>query len=80
MAASSSSPLVVGITADRRWEEQADLFRRRGIELLHAPTIRTLDLAGDAALRSATEALVSAPPTVLGATSGMGMRAWYSAD
>lgn len=74
-----ASSLVVGITADRRWEEQADLFRRRGIEVLHGPTMRTLDLAGDAALRSATEALVASPATVLVATTGMGMRAWLSA-
>ena len=70
---------VVGITADRRWEEQADLFRRRGIDVLHGPTMRTLDLAGDEALRSVTDGLVAAPPTLLVATTGMGMRAWFGA-
>ena len=70
---------VVGITADRRWEEQADLFRRRGIEVLHGPTMRTMDLAGDGPLRAATEALVAAPPSVLVATTGQGLRAWLTA-
>lgn len=70
---------VVGITADRRWHEQADLFRRRGIEVVHGPTMRTLDLAGDAALRSVTEALVASPPAWLVATTGMGMRQWFEA-
>jgi uroporphyrinogen-III synthase len=70
---------VVGVTADRRWEEQADLFRRRGIAVLHGPTMRTLDLAGSSALRSATSSLVAAPPTLLVATTGMGMRAWLAA-
>ena len=70
---------IVGITADRRWEEQADLFRRRGIEVLHGPTMRTIDLAGDTPLRAATEAVIEAPPTLLVATTGMGMRAWFGA-
>ncbi|HVF31465.1 MAG TPA: uroporphyrinogen-III synthase [Acidimicrobiales bacterium] len=77
--AARTTPPVVGITADRRWEEQADLLRRRGIEVLHGPTMRTVDLAGDDALRSATSALVDAPPSLLVATTGMGMRAWFSA-
>ena len=70
---------LVGITADRRWEEQADLFRRRGIDVLHGPTMRTLDLAGDEALRRATDDLVAVPPTLVVATTGMGMRAWLAA-
>jgi uroporphyrinogen-III synthase len=70
---------VVGITADRRSEEQADLFRRRGIDVLHGPTMRTVDLAGDPALRAVTEAVVAAPPSLVVATTGMGMKAWFAA-
>ena len=70
---------VVGITADRRWEEQAGLLRRRGLEVLHGPTMRTLDLAGDEALRATTESLVASPPDWLVATTGMGMKAWFAA-
>ena len=70
---------LVGITADRRWQEQADLFRRRGIDVLHGPTMRTIDLAGDAALREATEALIATPPGWLVATTGAGVRSWFEA-
>lgn len=71
--------VAVGITADRRWEEQAELFRRRGIDVIHGPTMRTLDLSHDRALRAATEALMEAPPLVLVATTGAGMRQWFEA-
>jgi uroporphyrinogen-III synthase len=72
-------PRVVGITADRRWEEQAGLFHRRGIEVLHGPSMRTIDLAADSRLRSVTDELVADPPDWLVATTGMGMRAWFAA-
>lgn len=70
---------VVGITADRRWQEQADLFRRRGIDVLHGPTMRTIDLAGDDRLRAVTAQLVADPPDWLVATTGAGVRAWFEA-
>lgn len=72
-------PPVVGITADRRWEEQASLFRKRGIEVLHGPTMRTVDLASDERLRSITSSIIDAPPDWLVATTGMGMRSWFEA-
>src|SRR2546426_696322 len=49
----------VGITADRRWRAQADLLKNQGAEVLHGPTIRTVDLSGDQALRRATLARVA---------------------
>ena len=70
---------LVGITAERRWEEQADLFRRRGIDVLHGPSMRTVDLAADPALRNVTDAVVAAPPSLVVATTGMGMKAWFGA-
>ena len=72
-------PAVVGITADRRWEEQASLLRKRGLDVLHGPTMRTVDLAGDERLRAVTSALIADPPDWLIATTGMGMRAWFEA-
>lgn len=68
--------VVVGVTADRRWQEQADLLQRRGATVVHAPTISTVFLAGDRELRAATEEVVADPPDYLVATTGMGMRAW----
>lgn len=70
---------TVGITADRRWEEQADLFRKRGATVLHAPTMRTIDLTADPALRAVTSALVEQPPAVLVVTTGAGFRSWMDA-
>lgn len=70
---------TVGITADRRWEEQARLFGDRGIEVVHGPTMRTVDLSGDEGLRAVTAALAQAPPNYLVVTTGMGMRRWLEA-
>jgi uroporphyrinogen-III synthase len=69
----------VGITADRRWEEQARLFRDRGVEVVHGPTMRTIDLTEDEALRSVTADLAERPPAYLVVTTGMGMRRWLEA-
>ena len=70
---------LVGITADRRWQEQADLFRRRGIGVLHGPSLRTVDLGQDELLRRTTESLVASPPRWFVATTGGGMRSWLQA-
>jgi uroporphyrinogen-III synthase len=69
----------IAVTADRRWQEQADLFRRRGAEVLHGPTMQTVDLTADARLRAVTADLVASPPDWLVATTGLGMRRWLEA-
>ena len=78
-AVGRTRPLVVGVTADRRWEEQAMLLRKRGIEVVHGPTMRTVDLAGDERLRDVTTRLISSPPDWLVATTGMGIKQWFDA-
>ena len=78
----SDGPLdgfVVGVTADRRASEQAELLRRRGAEVMLGPSIETAYLASDDALRAATVALITAPPDYLAATTGIGIRAWLEA-
>jgi uroporphyrinogen-III synthase len=70
---------VIGVTADRRWAEQAELLQRRGACVLHGPTIKTEYLAGDEALRSATHAVIARRPDYLVATTGIGVRAWFEA-
>jgi len=70
---------TVGITADRRWDEQASLFERRGAAVLHGPTIRTLPLGSEAPLREATELVIARPPDVLIANTGLGIRSWFGA-
>lgn len=70
---------TIGITADRRWEEQASLFARRGASIQHGPTIRTLALGAEARLREATAEVVADPPAFLIANTGIGMRSWFAA-
>ena len=69
----------MGVTADRRAAEQAELLRRRGAEVLFGPSIATAYLASDDVLRAATVALVDEPPEYLAATTGIGIRAWFEA-
>ncbi len=69
----------VGITADRRWEEQARLFTERGAAVVHGPTLRTIDLSESESLRAATEALAEQAPDYLVVSTGMGMRRWVEA-
>lgn len=69
----------VGITADRRWEEQARMFVDRGVDVVHAPTMATIDLTADEALRTVTSDLALDPPDYLIVTTGMGMRRWLEA-
>jgi uroporphyrinogen-III synthase len=70
---------TVGISADRRWDEQAALLERRGAAILHGPSIRTLPLGAEGPLRAATEAVLEHPPDVLIANTGLGMRSWFGA-
>lgn len=70
---------TVGITADRRWDEQAELLRRRGAAVLHGPSIRTLPLGPGPDLRLVTEDLIAHPPEILLANTGIGIRSWFAA-
>ncbi|HEY8547386.1 MAG TPA: uroporphyrinogen-III synthase [Acidimicrobiales bacterium] len=69
---------AVGVTADRRWEEQAELLQRRGITVVHGPAIRTLPLISDPRLLAATEELIAHPPDIVVANTAIGVRAWLS--
>lgn len=70
---------VVGVTADRRSDEQIELLRRHGAKSMHGPTMRTLPVVADPQLREATESLIATPPDVVVANTGIGMRSWLSA-
>ena len=69
---------TIGITADRRWEEQASLFERRGATVLHGPSIRTLPLAGGTRLRNVTDTVIRRRPRIVIANTGLGVRSWFS--
>jgi uroporphyrinogen-III synthase len=69
----------IGITADRRAEEQGELLRRMGAELSYGPVLRTLALGDATPLRTATERLLADPPTMVLLTTGIGVRSWIAA-
>ncbi len=71
--------LTIGITADRRWKEQADSLARRGAKVLHAPTIATVKVDPEGPLRQVTEEFVARPPDFMVANTGIGMRSWFQA-
>ena len=75
----SLAGFTIGITADRRWEEQASLLQRRGATVLHGPTIRTLPVDSGSSLRDVTDLIILNPPDVVVANTGIGMRAWFAA-
>jgi uroporphyrinogen-III synthase len=70
---------VVGVTADRRAEEQIELFERRGATVVHARLIRTRPFGAEHALHEATVDVVERPPDYVIASTGIGMRSWLSA-
>ncbi|HUF33755.1 MAG TPA: uroporphyrinogen-III synthase [Acidimicrobiales bacterium] len=78
MALSPLTGFSVGITADHRWEEQAQLLECRGAAVVHAPTIHTLLLGASDALRDATESLIAEPPDLVLITTGLGVRGWMA--
>lgn len=70
---------TVGVTADRRSEEQVELLRRRGGRVLLGPSIRTVPHSPHDRLRTAIEAVVADPPDFVVLTTGMGARGWFDA-
>jgi uroporphyrinogen-III synthase len=75
-AAGPLAGVRVGVTADRRADDQIDLLHRRGATTRHAATMRIVPLADDTELAATTRALVDAPPDVVVATTGQGFRGW----
>lgn len=73
------SGCMIGVTADRRAQEQIELLERRGARVLHGPVVRTLPLGSEDVLRSATLLLAEQGVDFLVANTGMGMRLWSDA-
>ncbi|MGY2063314.1 uroporphyrinogen-III synthase, partial [Nocardia gipuzkoensis] len=70
---------TVGITAARRADELGTLLARRGATIVAAPAIRIIPLADDSELERVTRQLVSDPPQITVATTGIGFRGWMEA-
>ena len=79
MAEAVLEGLTIGITAERRAEEQAGMFRTRGAQTLHGPTLRIYSCTDDDLLRATTVEVIRRPPDFLLASTGFGMRAWLGA-
>lgn len=70
---------VIGVTADRRADEQIQLLTQRGADCLHGPVIRTHPLGPEEDLERATRALIADPPDHVLLTTGIGVRGWLEA-
>jgi uroporphyrinogen-III synthase len=70
---------TVAVTADRRRDELAALLERRGARVVVAPALRIVPIADDAELYTNTVALVERPPSIVFASTGIGMRGWLEA-
>jgi uroporphyrinogen-III synthase len=67
------------LTSDRRAEEFAAAFTRRGATVLHAPILRIIPLAEDTELLRATAELIADPPDDVIVTTAIGFRGWIEA-
>ena len=79
-APAEAGPLAgrtVGVTADRRGEDQAILLRRLGAEVVRGPVLRTERQPVDDALEAVTRQVIAQPPDVLVANTGFGIRSWW---
>ncbi|WP_436702051.1 uroporphyrinogen-III synthase [Nocardioides sp. BYT-33-1] len=70
----------IGVTAARRADEQIALLERRGAAVIHAPALSVdpnrIDEEG---LRAATEEVLHQPVDIFVATTGIGLKSWFTA-
>lgn len=70
---------TVGVTADRKRALQRRMLEARGAVVIEGPTLTTRYLARDFELRTATERVVSQPPAIVIADTGVGIETWFEA-
>lgn len=70
---------TIASTAARRADEFRTLLTRRGATVVSAPAIRIIPLADDTELERVTRTLISDPPRIVVATTGIGFRGWMEA-
>lgn len=78
MSALPLEGMTVGVTADRRADEQAQMLVQRGAKVVSGAVMRTTPVREDGPARSATLELLASPPDVLIANTAIGMRTWWS--
>jgi uroporphyrinogen-III synthase len=82
MGQSDSAPLTgyrIAVTSARRSEELCALLSRQGAEVCSAPAINMIALPDDDELHSNTKGLITRPPDILVAHTGIGFRGWLAA-
>lgn len=70
---------TIGVTADRRSDEQIKLLTSRGANCVHGPVIKTHALGSEDELVAGTRQLIDDPPDVVVLTTGVGVRGWLEA-
>ncbi|GAA5198914.1 uroporphyrinogen-III synthase [Microbacterium jejuense] len=70
---------TVVIAVDRRSSELAAALERHGAVVRHAPALTIVPHIDDEALIAATRTLITAPPDIVVATTGVGFRGWMEA-
>lgn len=70
---------TIVLTSDRRSEEFAASFTRRGASVLRAPILRIVPTGEDADLAASTRRLVENPPDDVIVTTAIGFRGWIEA-
>jgi uroporphyrinogen-III synthase len=70
--------LTIGVTADRRAAEQAQLLEQRGAKVLHGPVLQTVPIEDHEPARKVTEELLRRRPDVVVANTAVGIRTWLS--
>jgi uroporphyrinogen-III synthase len=68
---------TVGITGDRRSEEQGELLARRGAQTIFGPVMHTRLLTEADVTLNATERALERPADVVVFTTGIGVRSWF---
>ncbi|GLY14534.1 uroporphyrinogen-III synthase [Kineosporia sp. NBRC 101677] len=76
MATEALTGFSILLTCDRRADELAANFIRRGAGVIQAPTLRFLPLEEDDELLSATRQVVERPPDAVIVTTAIGFRGW----
>ncbi|MBV8861736.1 MAG: uroporphyrinogen-III synthase, partial [Mycobacterium sp.] len=69
----------VAVTSARRADELCTLLRRHGAITRNAAAINIIALSDDDELQSNTKSLISNPPDIVLATTGIGFRGWITA-
>lgn len=70
---------TIGVTADRRADQQIGLLERRGATVRWGPVLQSVDLSRDQRLLAVTRSLIDQPPDVLVLLTGQGTSWWLDA-